>query len=114
MGKFQRSDSAHLFHGKQQDDVEKMNKIEEEFNKASLALKKILNYGHNFEEILEEFRDESTSKVLIKFRTNIFKGDLNIKNEINILYSEIVDQKISLYLHQFLNTIQVMVFSSQN
>jgi len=73
---------------------EKITKMDDEFNKAMLALKKILVYGNSFKKDLEEIEEGDDMK------------DLRVKSEITILYSEIVDKKVSFYLHQFLGCLQ--------
>jgi len=87
-----------------------MREFEEEFDKAMVAFKAIQSYGVYYAKYFDEMREDTTCKKYSLYETNLsLLDDLKIKNEIGILYAEIRDKKISRYLRQFLDTIQVFI-----
>jgi len=53
---------------------EKNTKLDDEFNKAMLALKKILVYGNSFRKNLEEIEEgDDMSKIKIKLKEPLIK-----------------------------------------
>ena len=95
--------------------AQKMQEFDEEFNKAILSLKGILNYGTCVPKTIDEIDEDTIGKhllLLINSRFFLIIGDLKIKNEISILYSEIRDKKVSQYLQQFLDIIQAIFLFS--
>ena len=86
------------------------NKFNNELSKAMEALKLIIQYGQTFKEsasLLEIVDEDSMGKTKLSPRIKLIEH-LKIKNQVNILYSEIKDKKISQYLQKFLAAIQVL------